>query len=116
MLKVRIAQILKDLSIPVHLNGYEYLKDAVEMMYNSSRPLRMTKEVYPAVAKKYHVTHGSVERAMRHAISKAWDRRDAEVYRTYFGIITTKDVPTNNEFIAVVTDVLRMDKEVTDNG
>ena len=114
MLKVRITQILKDLSIPVHLNGYKYLKDAVEMAYDYSRPLLMTKDIYPSVAKKYAVTHGSVERAMRHAIAKAWDRRDPEVYRTYFGVITTKDIPTNGEFVAAVADTLRMDREVTD--
>ena len=115
MLKVRIAQILKDLSVPVHLNGYKYLKDAIELVYNHPIPLLMTKDVYPSVAAKYRVTHSSVERAMRHAVEKAWDRRDPNIYKTYFGVITTKDVPTNGEFVAAVVYVLQMDKEVTDN-
>ena len=107
MLKSKITQILKDLSIPVYLKGYKYLKDAIEMVYNSSERMRISKEIYPTVAKKYGVTHGSVERAIRHAIEKAWDRRDPATYRVYFGITTTKNIPTNNEFIAVAVEMLR---------
>lgn len=109
MLKSKIAQVLKDLSIPVHLNGYKYLKDAVEIMCGNSKHVRLTKEIYPTIAKKYKVTHGSVERAMRHAIEKAWDRRDPEIYRTYFGVISTKDIPTNSEFVAVVFEALHIE-------
>ena len=109
MLKSKISQVLKDLSIPVHLNGYKYLKDAIEITCSSSKHVRLTKEIYPAIAKKYNVTSGSVERAMRHAIEKAWDRRDPEIYRTYFGIISTKSIPTNSEFVAVVFEALHIE-------
>lgn len=107
MLKSKITQILKELSIPVHLNGYKYLKDTAEIMYNSSKSVRMTKEVYPVLAKKYGVTYGSVERAIRHAIEKAWDRRDHSIYKRYFGVVTTKHIPTNSEFVAAVFEALR---------
>ena len=107
MFKSKITQILKELSVPVHLNGYRYLREAIEVMCNSSKPARLTKEIYPAVAKRYSVTHGSVERAIRHAIEKAWDRRDPEIYRNYFGVISTKSIPTNSEFIIVVFETLQ---------
>lgn len=109
MLKSKITQILKELSVPVHLNGYKYLREAIEIMHSSSKPVRLTKEIYPAVAKRYSVTHGSVERAIRHAIEKAWDRRDPEIYRIYFGVISTKNIPTNSEFITVVFEALHIE-------
>ena len=70
----------------------------------------VTKLLYPTVAKKYNTTSSRVERAIRHAIEIAWDRGDVDVLNNYFGytIHTSRGKPTNSEFIALISDKLRL--------
>ena len=71
----------------------------------------VTKQLYPSVAKRYETTSSRVERAIRHAIEVAWDRGDVDVLSlTYFGytIHNTRGKPTNSEFIAMISDKLRL--------
>ena len=72
----------------------------------------VTKQLYPAVAKKYETTSSRVERAIRHAIEVAWDRGDVDILNSYFGypIHTSRGKPTNSEFIAMIADKVRLDK------
>ena len=51
-----------------------------------------------------------MERAIRHAIEVAWDRGDLDVLSSYFGytISNLKGKPTNSEFIAMISDRLRL--------
>ena len=70
----------------------------------------ITKKLYPAVAKNFESTPSRVERAIRHAIEVAWDRGDIEVLNSYFGytIHNSRGKPTNSEFIAMISDKLRL--------
>lgn len=70
----------------------------------------VTKQLYPSVAKKYDTTSSRVERAIRHAIEVAWDRGDVDILNSYFGytIHNTRGKPTNSEFIAMISDRLRL--------
>ena len=70
----------------------------------------VTKQLYPSVAKRYETTSSRVERAIRHAIEVAWDRGDVDILNSYFGytIHNTRGKPTNSEFIAMISDKLRL--------
>ena len=70
----------------------------------------ITKVLYPAIAKAYNTTPSRVERAIRHAIEVAWDRGNLETLHDMFGysINTAKGKPTNSEFIAMISDKLRL--------
>jgi len=70
----------------------------------------VTKQLYPAVAKKYRTTNSRVERAIRHGIEVAFDRGDPDVLASYFGytIHSEKGKPTNSEFIAMISDRIRL--------
>ena len=70
----------------------------------------VTKVLYPTVAKKFKTTPSRVERAIRHAIEVAWDRGDVDVLSSYFGytIQNSRGKPTNSEFIAMISDRLRL--------
>lgn len=74
----------------------------------------VTKELYPSVAKNFQTTSSRVERAIRHAIEVAWDRGDVDVLSSYFGytISDLKGKPTNSEFIAMISDKLRLQMKV----
>jgi two-component system response regulator (stage 0 sporulation protein A) len=79
----------------------------------------VTKQLYPSVAKKYETTSSRVERAIRHAIEVAWDRGDVDVLNSYFGytIHNGRGKPTNSEFVAMISDRLRLHmKQVPNRG
>ena len=50
---------------------------------------------------------------MRHAIEVAWDRGDLETLQKYFGftVSSIKGKPTNSEFIAMISDRLRLQQK-----
>ena len=53
-----------------------------------------------------------MERAIRHAIEVAWERGNIDVINDMFGytIQADKGKPTNSEFIALMSDRIRLDK------
>jgi len=51
------------------------MREAIIMSVNDMDVLNyITKELYPAIAKKCNTTPSRVERAIRHAIEVAWSR------------------------------------------
>lgn len=110
-LEVTVSEIMHELGVPAHIKGYQYLRYAIVLSVNSPEMLNsVTKALYPTVARKFETTSSRVERAIRHAIEVAWDRGDIDVLSAYFGytIQTSRGKPTNSEFIAMITDKLRL--------
>jgi len=110
--EAEIAAILHEIGIPAHIKGYLYLKEAIGMVIHRVDLLGgVTKELYPAIAKKFKTTPSRVERAIRHAIEVAWNRGNIDVINDFFGHTVSRDrgKPTNSEFIAMIADKLRME-------
>lgn len=108
---VVISDIMRQIGVPAHIKGYQYLRTAIKLSVEDSEMLdSVTKLLYPTVAKMYGTTPSRVERAIRHAIEVAWDRGDVDVLSSYFGytIQSQRGKPTNSEFIAMITDKLRL--------
>lgn len=108
----RITKILHVLGVPSHIKGYVYIRDSINIMYNSPEMVGgITKEIYPEIAKKFNTTPSRVERAIRHAIEISWNRGDYDVMDEIFGhsVDYDKAKPTNSEFIATIADHLRME-------
>ena len=80
------------------------------VMENHDLINRITKELYPGIARRFSTTPSKVERAMRHAIEVAWSRgRLDSVNRIYgYKVFSAEDKPTNGEFIALIADKLSM--------
>ena len=109
-----VTNILHQIGVPAHIKGYQYLRDAI--LLNLEDPTLMsavTKRLYPDIAKINGTTQSRVERAIRHAIEVAWDRGDVEVLNGYFGytIHSLRGKPTNSEFIAMISDKMRLAKK-----
>lgn len=110
-LEVTVTDIIHQIGVPAHIKGYHYLREAIIMSVNDPEIINsVTKQLYPSVAKRFSTTSSRVERAIRHAIEVAWDRGDVDVLNSYFGytIHNTKGKPTNSEFIAMISDKLRL--------
>ncbi len=113
---VVISDIMRQIGVPAHIKGYQYLRSAIKLSVNDSEMLgSVTKVLYPTVAKMYNTTSSRVERAIRHAIEVAWDRGDVDVLSSYFGytIQSQRGKPTNSEFIAMIADKLLLSIKTT---
>ena len=107
-----VTEIIHEVGVPAHIKGYQYLRDAIVMSVNDMDMLNsITKILYPTIAKKYQTTSSRVERAIRHAIEVAWSRGKMDTIDEMFGytIHNGKGKPTNSEFIALITDRIRLE-------
>ncbi|MBQ7283914.1 MAG: sporulation transcription factor Spo0A [Oscillospiraceae bacterium] len=110
-LEVRISDILHTMGVPAHIKGYTFLRQAIIMVIKDPEVISLvTKRLYPDVAALNKTTASRVERAIRHAIEVAWDRDNVEIMNDYFGytINNMRGKPTNSEFIAMISDRLRL--------
>ncbi len=106
-----ISDIMREIGVPAHIKGYEYLRESIKLVIGKPDLIHaVTKELYPTIAKNNMTTPSRVERAIRHAIEVAWDRGDVDVLSSYFGytILNSRGKPTNSEFIAMISDKLRL--------
>ncbi|MCI8742302.1 MAG: sporulation transcription factor Spo0A [Lachnospiraceae bacterium] len=107
-----VTAILHEIGIPAHIKGYQYLRDAIAISVQEDELMvSVTKVLYPAIAKKHNTTSSRVERAIRHAIEVAWTRGRLDTIHDIFGytINNGKGKPTNSEFIALLTDRMRLE-------
>ncbi len=107
-----ITQMLHEIGVPAHIKGYQYLRDAIAESVNDQEMLTsVTKVLYPTIAKKHQTTSSRVERAIRHAIEVAWSRGKMDTINAIFGYTVSngKGKPTNSEFIALLSDKIRLD-------
>lgn len=106
-----VTEIIHEVGVPAHIKGYQYLREAIIMSVNNMDMLNsITKILYPGIAKKFDTTPSRVERAIRHAIEVAWSRGKMDTLDELFGytISNGKGKPTNSEFIALITDKIRL--------
>ena len=111
-LQVSISKLLHDLGIPSHIKGYQFLRDAVNMLFEDPNMIGgITKELYPELANKYNTTVSRVERSIRHAVEVSWNRGDIDLMEKIFGhsVDIDRAKPTNSEFIVTIADKLRLD-------
>ncbi len=110
-IELLVTDVIHQIGVPAHIKGYQYLREAIMIAIDDLGIINaVTKKLYPMVARKFDTTSSRVERAIRHAIEVAWDRGDLETLDAYFGytIQSSRGKPTNSEFIAMISDKLRL--------
>ena len=110
----RLSNIFLSLGIPAHIKGYQFLREAVKLVLDNPDSInRITKELYPAIARRFGTSASKVERAIRHAIEVGWSRGRVESLNRAFGcrVATPEDKPTNGEFIALIADKLALEEQ-----
>ena len=90
-LEKRISKYLISKGIKPHLQGFEYLKTAIKMVYEDKTIINNIKSLYVDGAKIHNTTPQRFERSLRHA------RPDKTV--------------CNSEYIANVVEKLRYEEE-----
>lgn len=113
-LDLEITTILHEIGVPAHIKGYLYIREAIKMVYRNVDLLgAITKSLYPNLAIRFCTTASRVERAIRHAIEIAWVRGNVDTISDIFSytISYNKSKPTNSEFIAMLSDKLRLEHQ-----
>lgn len=111
-LNISISKILHELGIPSHIKGYQYIREAITLVYEHPELIGgITKELYPLVGKTFDTSTSRVERAIRHAIEVSWNRGDWDLMEEIFGhsVDIDRAKPTNSEFIVTIADKLKLD-------
>jgi two-component system response regulator (stage 0 sporulation protein A) len=104
--QVGIYNALRELNIPAHLKGYEYLKSALTHLQEHPEDIyHITKGLYPAIAEKHGTGPSRVERGIRHAIEQSMQRIDEAIQ--YRALGRTGHL-TNAEFIATLRESIRV--------
>ena len=111
-LQLSITKVLHELGIPSHIKGYQYIREAIGIIYDRPEVIGgITKELYPELANKFDTTVSRVERAIRHAIEVSWNRGNYYLMEEIFGhsVDIDKAKPTNSEFIVTIADKLKLE-------
>ena len=106
---LRVRSLLKKLGVKLGSKGFRVLEDAVvyslecEDVYG-----RLTKEIYPAVARKRRQSEASVEKACRDSVKRCWRQGDREMISGILGGAPRvfRGEPTVCEFLTAVKDYL----------
>jgi two-component system response regulator (stage 0 sporulation protein A) len=106
---IQVTRLIQEMQVPPSLSGYYYIRTAIIMIYEDETLLqRITKELYPSIAKARQKTPQRVERSIRHAIETSWDKKAIKGMGHIFGAMFDEHKPTNSDFLAAVVDYLRL--------
>lgn len=111
--------VLLGIGVDPSIKGYNYLRTAIELVYNKRDYLdAVTKELYPSIAKEYGSTPRNVERSIRHAIEKAFNSASNDVIYQYFGNVINPNTGkvTNSTFIATIVENIYLRMEGVEEG
>ena len=100
MLQEDIQKIIRHCRVTSKYKGYLLIIDAT-ILYLEKDYIQVTKDIYPVLAQKYHMSMTSVERNIRTVIEICW-KNDRRVAREIFGYDITK-CPSNSEFLEAVS-------------
>ena len=103
----KVTDLLYTSGIPAHINGFQYIRDAVMIIASIDGSYCITKDIYPQIAARYHSSPSRIERSIRHAIELAWDRNCYfSLSRTTGAVLHCPDSrPPNGEFIALIYEL-----------
>lgn len=105
----RITKIISGLCITPRYNGYKYLREAIKIAVSTDdSSMGVSKNIYPEIAKRCCTSASAVERGIRTAIHRGWEKTAMDTKINIFGTYAShKDwTPTNSEFIFIIADKL----------
>ena len=86
MNRAKIEDTLLAMGVPAGVKGFNCIADAIQIFDERGADIQITKELYPAIAKKNNTTPSRVERAIRHAFEVVRSHKgNPEVVEKYIG-------------------------------
>lgn len=111
----RITRILRDIGVPISAPGFQYLRYGILLAYDDYKSAqRMTKYLYPEIAKEFGATGTRVERSIRRAIEMTFDAGNDNAYKHFKGSVPAKTGKiTNAQFIMTLADRLLLEDGIS---
>ena len=112
-IEMRVTQMLQKIGVSAHLNGYHYLRTGILIAIQDPTVLNnMMLRLYPSIAEIHKTMATRVERSIRHALTVTWQQGNMDVIQSVFGCHSSVyEKPSNSEFIALLADILRIEKK-----
>lgn len=104
-IKQTIKDAIKEVGVPTQYLGCQYLEDAVSLAMEEGEVYgKLTKSIYPTIAKKYNKRPSAIERNIRTVINQSWYKTDRNVFNKVLGAnnMSAWRSPTALEFIAAL--------------
>ena len=101
---------LTGLGIVGTMAGAQYLHDAITFALEDHELIeRITKLLYPQIAKVHNTTPSRIERAIRVAIERSWSLASMEYKKRIFGEMASVNStrPTNMQYIQCIVNYLK---------
>lgn len=106
----KIFDVMRELGVTPKYKGYYFVAEAVRLaMEFQDEPTKITKDIYPKLAKRYKSNTMNVEHDIRTVIKVAWTNRRNEMERMAGYKLNYK--PTNSEFVDLLVCYLTQTNE-----
>ena len=106
--------IIRKLGITSKYKGYYFLVEAVNMvMEQKDDQIRVTKDIYPELARKFKATPSNIEHDIRTVVNVCWKMNKSGLDE--IAGYPLKFKPTNSEFIDMITYYLTEEDEMEAN-
>ena len=106
-----INGIIRKLGVTSKYKGYYYVTDAIRLAMNFyDEPIKITKDIYPYLARKYKTTPMNVEHNIRTVINVCWAMNRTGLDEIAGYPLTYK--PTNSEFIDMVAYYISEEEQI----
>ena len=95
-----VKKLLKEIGVPLNIKGYRYLSSAIVTL-SKEKGMKISLGLYPKVAREFDTTGSRVERAIRHAVERTFERGNYDTINEVFGskVSATKGKLANSEFM-----------------
>lgn len=102
-----VKKLLKEMGVPLNIKGYRYLINAIVTL-SKEKEMKISLGLYPKVAREFATTGSRVERAIRHAVERTFEKGNYDVINEVFGskVSATKGKLTNSEFMYACIEYL----------
>lgn len=109
----QVYHLIRKLGATSKYKGYYFVAEAVKIsMESQEHPIKITKDIYPSLARKFRSTPMNVEHDIRTIINVCW-MANQEMMSEIAGY-TLNYRPTNSEFIDMLAYYLIQMEENTD--
>ena len=96
-----IYRLIRQLGVTSKYKGYYFLAEAVKLSVEmEGRPIKITKDIYPTLARKFKSTPVNIEHNIRTVLNLCWSS-GKETLNAIAGY-SLRYKPTNSEFIDIL--------------
>ena len=101
---------IRKLGASTKYKGYYFVAEAIKMtMEFQDRPMKITKDIYPLLAKKYRSKPSNVEHDIRTIVNVCWENQRERLEQIAGYPLEYR--PTNSEFVDMIAFYLEMEKD-----